>query len=101
MKIILNDRKELIVSDERGKKLKQSLVNGSDGFVEINDTLIKKSSIARIEPGGYTEADLPSRTDHKQLKADNRTEEEQYIAARGKAESVREILAKRGVKGFK
>lgn len=96
VKVKLFDRTEIIVSKEVGLKLGKSLAKSTDGMVTINGYMLKKSAIAYIAPGGYTEADMPEQKvdSTKRLKSDNRTEAEQYKAARKAAAAVKDILNK-------
>ena len=96
MIILLRDRTELIVDQKTGEKVAASLNRSSDGYITVNGTLIKKTFIEMIKPGGITEADTREQNDpNKRLKSDNRSEKEQYRAARKKAEEIRKNLKKK------
>lgn len=102
MIVKLFDHTEIVISQEEGKKLSAVLQRSTDGYVMLHGTLVKKSAISMVKPGGHTEADTLPRVEHShRLKRDNRTETVQRAAARAKAESIREIIAKRGLKGLK
>jgi hypothetical protein len=93
--IKLFDRTDIVVTKHVADKLRESLLKSPEGMVTISDYMIKKSAIAYIKPGGYTQADIPQQTDAKRLQADNRSEDEQYQSARKKAEKIRKDLYKK------
>lgn len=98
MKITLFDRTEIIVSKTDGEKLERLLLRSQDGYVKINGITLKKSGILKIEQGGYTEADIVKPIDpDNRLKRDNRSDAEQYKAARKAAEIAKKTLIKRGI----
>jgi hypothetical protein len=57
--IRLFDKTEIVVSNAQAMALNKSLASGSDGFVTVNGSTIKKSAIASVTPGGQTQADQP------------------------------------------
>jgi len=52
MIVKLFDGTELLITKNASERLKTALERNSDGYVTINDHVIRKSAIAVIKPGG-------------------------------------------------
>lgn len=52
MIVKLFDGTELQITKDASERLKMALERNSDGYVTINDYVIRKSAIALIKPGG-------------------------------------------------
>lgn len=65
MKITLRDMTSIEITNDRGEKLKQALSgNSAPEYIEINNTLVRKDFIVKLEPSAYIEP-----TDFNQIKA--------------------------------
>lgn len=95
MIVVLQDRTQLVVDKKTADAIAKSLNKSSDGYLTINGNLIKKTFINMIKQGGITEADYSKAQNNNLLKSDNRSDEEQYKAARKKAEEIRKKLSKK------
>lgn len=90
------------IDDKNAEALIERWSNADSAFpVNLGEAAFSSSAIKSITKNKYTEADLPQKLGSKELRSDNRSPSEIYTAARGKAESVREILKSRGLKGLK
>lgn len=104
MKVILFDRKQLVITKAQYQRLWPELQKGDKSdFIKINGIPYRKSTIAYFEEGGVTEADVIQRPieGSKLLRADSRTAEQVYQAGRKRFEQMRKIIAKKGMKGLK
>jgi hypothetical protein len=94
----LFDRTQIIISKAEAEQLGRALSKSMDGFVTIKGNMIRKTAIAGIMQGGMTEADnRPPDDSRARLRADNRSDAEQYKSARKAAEIARETLKRRGI----
>jgi len=85
----LYDDTEIHITDNQAARLTIALNGGTDGYVTIGDSLIKKSNIAKIVPGGKTEVDVIPES-NRIAPPDNRGEEspaknaiQEYLQAHG------------------
>lgn len=86
------------MDDVNALKLLEKWTSSDKGFpVNLGEEGLSSSDIRLIKKNKVTEADLPKVDRSRRLKQDNRTDQEQYQAARAKAESVRDSLVKKGL----
>jgi hypothetical protein len=53
MIVTLKDRTKIYVSEEKGERLKQALLDPeTPDYLQLNDTFIRKEFIVMVEPGG-------------------------------------------------
>lgn len=98
MIVKLFDRTEIVVSKTEADKIIQSIRKSSDGYITVKGSLIKKSGIAQIKPGGNSQADAVKLQEKGLIKIeDKRDSKESYDRARKKSESIRELLIKKGI----
>lgn len=98
MIVVLFDKREIIVTKAEAEKIEQAIARSEEGRLKIRDYFVKKSAIAYIKPGGYTEADMPKPLPtSRQLRSDSRSEDEQYRDARKASDIVRENLKAKGI----
>lgn len=95
MIVLLRDRTELIVTKKVASTIAQSLKKSLDGYITINGILVNKRFIDMIKPGGITEADGIPNEPNRRIRQDNRSEQEQYRAARKKANEIRKKIIKK------
>lgn len=93
MKILLKDGTEMIVDKKTAEAIERSIEKSPQGFIRVNGSLINKTFINAIKPGGVTEASYDEKA--KKLKADNRSDGERYKAARKKSNEIRKKLSKK------
>lgn len=95
-KLILKPYYEILITKEQEQQILEFL--GSDDFaITVNGTTFSKSSFSRIEPHGASQVDSPIVGPGRRLKADNRSDDEQYKAARKASDIARKQLHKRGI----
>lgn len=87
------------MDDANGKRLLEKWTNSDEPFpVNIGKSGFKSSDIRAIDENKVTEADLPRIDKSHRLKSDNRSDEEQFVAARKASALVRKELRKKGLK---
>lgn len=86
MIVKLFDGTELLITKNASERLKIALERNSDGYVTINDHVIRKSAIAVIKPGGEPRMETNLLTAH-----DYRGEHSEA------KERVRKMLAEKGL----
>ena len=59
MRVVLKDRTEILVTPEQAEKLKDLLLDNDDGFVDINNQVMRKSRIVEIRSDGLKLDDVP------------------------------------------
>jgi hypothetical protein len=95
------DKKEYTMPAEDALELIDAWKGSEKAFpVDLGGEAINSANIKSIEPKKYTEVDTPHNV-RPQLRADNRSDDDQYKSARKKVESMREIIRKKGVRGLK
>lgn len=60
MRVVLKDKTEILVTPEQAEKLKDLLLENDDGFVDIDNQVIRKSRVVEIRSDGLKLTDLPS-----------------------------------------
>lgn len=59
MRVVLKDKTEILVTPEQAEKLKDLLLENDDGFVDIDNQVIRKSRVVEIRSDGLQLADVP------------------------------------------
>lgn len=59
MKVQYRDQSVSIITEEQGNKLSDLLMSGDcPEYLDIDGVIVRKDFIVKLEPGGYSEADV-------------------------------------------